>query len=513
MSTLSTTVVQRLDQVQAQFESLANSVSSVAAAGPIAPQATLSNTRLLLDALHTVYAEVDKATFLPHQVDSQILAVLTKLGEHLTQFQGSQHPTHAGNVVAAADQLYAASLQYGLITFGFDQKELSELLSDLRARRKYARRVTEDIGNQSRRLLSAVQKATDSATTKIDTETGALRDALTAAIDACQKERQAIQADAETMRIARKEFDEKHTAVVAMAEALTESATTATAAASQVVENERLVRTELETVRDLRAKAKAEMDEIKEFYGEIEAHQQAMRETQKDAAGKFNDLKATHESVAAELQQRTAAIVSRNEELQGTIKEHLRRAVGASLFSAFDMRRRGLSKGKWLWAGVMLLSVGAGGTLSWWLANSLGAGPGVEPAFFVKLSAVIPVTFAIIFSAKQYSNERRTEEEYAFKSAISVSLEPYKDLLHRMKEGGHEAESAFVQDLLMEVFDNPVKRIYLDASATSQNEDNLARFKSLEKLLAMSRKLDPDKARKMLEMARDIYGISLHGVG
>jgi Asp-tRNA(Asn)/Glu-tRNA(Gln) amidotransferase C subunit len=63
----------------------------------------------------------------------------------------------------------------------------------------------------------------------------------------------------------------------------------------------------------------------------------------------------------------------------------------------------------------------------------------------------------------QYSKERHSEEEYAFKSAISVSLEPYRDLLRKMRED-KATETDFVQKLMQEVFTNPVEHIYRNSN-------------------------------------------------
>ena len=77
---------------------------------------------------------------------------------------------------------------------------------------------------------------------------------------------------------------------------------------------------------------------------------------------------------------------------------------------------------------------------------------------YARLVIVAPLAFLIAFTAKRYSSELRAEEEWAFKSAISISLDPFRDLIARMKKEGHE--TAFVERLVSEIFDNPAKRLY-----------------------------------------------------
>ena len=90
--------------------------------------------------------------------------------------------------------------------------------------------------------------------------------------------------------------------------------------------------------------------------------------------------------------------------------------------------------------------------------------------FFVRLGVMIPLGFLMYFTASQYKKEREAEEEYAFKSAISFSLEPYRDLLIRMRKD-EELEAEFVKRLMEDVFDNPVKRLYNHKDANSELEE------------------------------------------
>ena len=88
---------------------------------------------------------------------------------------------------------------------------------------------------------------------------------------------------------------------------------------------------------------------------------------------------------------------------------------------------------------------------------------------YARLVIVAPLAFLIAFTAKRYSNERRAEEEWAFKSAISISLDPFRDLIARMKKDGHE--TAFVERLVSEIFDNPTKRLYALPPGKEEKED------------------------------------------
>jgi hypothetical protein len=85
-------------------------------------------------------------------------------------------------------------------------------------------------------------------------------------------------------------------------------------------------------------------------------------------------------------------------------------------------------------------------------------------AFYLKLSISLPLIYAIAFCNVQYSRERRLEEEYAFKSSISISLDPYQRLVGQLVDKTKPEEiskyTAFVIDSVTKVFTSPTGHIF-----------------------------------------------------
>ena len=103
----------------------------------------------------------------------------------------------------------------------------------------------------------------------------------------------------------------------------------------------------------------------------------------------------------------------------------------------------------------------------------------------------------MFFAATQYKKERQAEEEYAFKSAISLSLEPYRDLLVRMRKEDQE-EADFVKRLMEDVFDNPVMRLF----NIEEEEERMAKM-----ILNFLKKLPKDKSSAVIEdVSKKILG-------
>lgn len=86
----------------------------------------------------------------------------------------------------------------------------------------------------------------------------------------------------------------------------------------------------------------------------------------------------------------------------------------------------------------------------------------------------IPLAFLITFCTVQYSRERRLEEEYAFKSSISVSLNPYRDLIQTILDKEDKTEMSkyteFVIESVRNVFTPPTDKIFENEKKNSVTE-------------------------------------------
>jgi hypothetical protein len=238
----------------------------------------------------------------------------------------------------------------------------------------------------------------------------------------------------------------------------------------------------VDSIKEMKVSSKEVLDDVKTFFTEISNHEKKMLDIRKDATDGFNKLSQESQDTVARYTEQTNKIVSDNQKQQLEIKEHLRKAIGASLFSAFNVRRANLRWGKWVWTALLVACVGVGIWITFLIAKDLQGVP--DKAFFVKITAVIPIAFFIAFSARQYTNERRAEEEYAFKSTISISLEPYYDLVEKIRKNHPDADPEFVKRLIYEIFDNPVKRIYYGNafSSTSGNGSGMELKEIIKKI-------------------------------
>jgi hypothetical protein len=204
--------------------------------------------------------------------------------------------------------------------------------------------------------------------------------------------------------------------------------------------------------------------EINEFYQGMEEHKEEMISNKKKADADYTSIKNNY--------ARTNKIIENNESYQTEIKELLHKAVSAGLFTVFKQRQKYLAISRYIWAALVFVSSIGVAWAIYHLASSLAEADGFsfDKAFFIRSGMMIPLIYLIYFSSGQYKKERQAEEEYAFKSAISFSLEPYRDLLVKMRED-EELEADFVKKLMEDIFDNPVIRIYRHDGKRNESDD------------------------------------------
>lgn len=135
--------------------------------------------------------------------------------------------------------------------------------------------------------------------------------------------------------------------------------------------------------------------------------------------------------------QAATKAASELDKLTNQVRALLDPAVAGALSNAFDVRRKSVSKQKWFWFIMLLIS----GGISIWLSLDVTdfitnifktAGEtktNVGFVWFLRLLLLIPAYFFIAFSVSQFLRERHYEESYAHKSSIAQTLPSYSELI------------------------------------------------------------------------------------
>jgi DNA repair exonuclease SbcCD ATPase subunit len=117
------------------------------------------------------------------------------------------------------------------------------------------------------------------------------------------------------------------------------------------------------------------------------------------------------------------------EERNNYLNSLIGREVGASLFETFKQRKTELapSVNFWKWT-VPVMTVA---TIAWifFLFGNGNMSDITLQLFGINTLKTIPAVFLLLFSISQYSKERHFQEEYAFKSAVALTVNAYADQL------------------------------------------------------------------------------------
>jgi hypothetical protein len=179
---------------------------------------------------------------------------------------------------------------------------------------------------------------------------------------------------------------------------------------------------------------------------------------------KFTGIETTSLATIEKNDKEAERLTAYLAELESRIHKSIERATGFSLFHAFQNRQSGLRQSTIWWAGGLGACVLISAGVAVWLIHSITTAPQYGPLFFMKLAISIPLVFAITFCSVQYSRERRLEEEYAFKSSISISLEPYRKLVSELIDKNQPTEVAKYTEFLIgsinRVFTSPVAQVF-----------------------------------------------------
>ncbi len=211
------------------------------------------------------------------------------------------------------------------------------------------------------------------------------------------------------------------------------------------------VQADQETVRASRENVGGIEAQVRQFFEEIADNREKISESERVS-------RQTVETSTTE----TSKILSENQELQKEIREHLQKAIGASLFSAFQGRKEQIANSKWVWAALTILAIVAQAGVFIWLAQTAQEVASNQafyqrPAFLLRALASIPIIFFIGYAIRQYARERDFEELYSFKSALSFSLAPYLDLVKDLSERPEtEQYRDFVVKSIGQIFENPL---------------------------------------------------------
>jgi hypothetical protein len=256
-----------------------------------------------------------------------------------------------------------------------------------------------------------------------------------------------------------------------------ESVQSAAGSLLAIQQNESTASKLIETTTAKEASVNAIEPKIKAFYDLIEDYRSKISTATQVAEETVRDNKAS-----------TAELIATLKQLEDQIKDQIVRATGHSLFHSFQTRQDTLVRSKEFWVKAIVVCVILAIGLPVFVIYTSSTHDFI---FFLKLSMSIPIIYALSFCTLQYSRERKLEEEYAFKASISISLEPYKDLVSKLINPAEQTErekfATFIIESVSKVFTSPTDKVF-DAG---ERKHGFLRRRDLKDLTEIIKTLKP----------------------
>lgn len=183
-------------------------------------------------------------------------------------------------------------------------------------------------------------------------------------------------------------------------------------------------------------------------------------ENQGKTIGELAENAAKEKDSISETLQKTEQLLKTNSEQSQKISDLLQKAAAGNLFKSFNLRKDEHEKSSrfWRWMVAISIVVLAAGAI--YLVTVLPKEEPISYGFLAKFSVSGPLIYWLIFSTRQYTKSKRFEEEYAFKSAISLSLEAYRDLIKRESgEATKEDVIPFITSAVSGIFSSPTETV------------------------------------------------------
>lgn len=205
---------------------------------------------------------------------------------------------------------------------------------------------------------------------------------------------------------------------------------------------------------------KSNISQYKDEYGEI--------------SKKLNVLNKSFDEKLAFVTGKESYFKERNDYLDALIG----REVGASLFETFKQRKNELAPSVLFWTcAVPVLAIA---TVIWiFFLFHLSAGQEMDYKLIIINSIkALPAIGLLLFGIAQYSKERNFQEEYAFKSAVALTLKAYAEQLIN-----EENKDALILSSVTSIYKSPIYHSKLKVedgkSAIDSVSELLGKFKDI----------------------------------
>ena len=224
---------------------------------------------------------------------------------------------------------------------------------------------------------------------------------------------------------------------------------------------------------------KSDIDEIRV---QVKKQQSELKSLLQDNIGSTESHNKNYEKLVTSFEEKLTLVESKHEyfeERNQYLDDLIEREVGASLFETFKQRKKELVTSIVVWKWTVPITAVA--TIAW-IFFLFGNGDLSNLAWQVitinSLKA-LPAVGLLFFAISQYVKERNFQEEYAFKSAVALTVNSYADQLQK-----DENKDKMIMDSVNEIYKSPIHH------KVNLKEQNMS-ISSAKKLIETAKSIIP----------------------
>lgn len=135
------------------------------------------------------------------------------------------------------------------------------------------------------------------------------------------------------------------------------------------------------------------------------------------------------------------------------LDELMGKEVGKSLFLTFDKRKKELNRTVTIWVILVLITSG----WAFYFTEQLFANKDFSTILWTEYIAntikLVPLFIVLFFCIRQYQRERNFQEEYAFKSAVALTINAYSEQIE-----DKDKRDDMVIESVYKVYDSPITK-------------------------------------------------------
>jgi hypothetical protein len=198
-----------------------------------------------------------------------------------------------------------------------------------------------------------------------------------------------------------------------------------------------------ESINSVLIQQKANLEDIAKKLGEEKVEYIAFQKEIKDLKELFNTQIENGEKKNAEFTTMLASVLDRSKTFDqriAVLNELIGKEGAEKLFNTFNDRKNGLEEPVKRWANIVFgTGIAALVLIVGIFTNFFGIVGGYPTgvdwhSLLINSIKSLPVMIVLLFTIKQYVRERTFQEEYAFRSAIALTVQAYGDIAGTKKE-------------------------------------------------------------------------------